>query len=336
MSKCLSNNLSGTQNAQPAILTAKDLLAHAMTPIYRVINGLLVLTVFMVVGLWLSGNGTNAGAFDLARILVPDEARHIVWNNGFGMLNQYQDSTEVVAAPSSDTEIAAVIYGKAKTASAAGSTGHAGLLSAKQQTVALLMPSVAQLQVKSISHLSDRIPSSKMDPQALDTNLMGSIQNQRAVADFFEKKYNLERAKIEEYVSNTILIAKEVNIDPVLLLAVISVESNFNPNTKSHAGAEGLMQVMTSVHKDKYALFGGTSEAVKPEVNIRVGAYILKYLIATAGSLRNGLKYYVGAANAEHDGGYADKVMAERNRIIGLCQNRSPNRLTLNGKDLRS
>jgi soluble lytic murein transglycosylase-like protein len=165
---------------------------------------------------------------------------------------------------------------------------------------------------------------------------MGSIQNQRAVADFFEKKYRLDRAKIEEYVSNTILIAKEVNIDPVLLLAVISVESNFNPNTKSHAGAEGLMQVMTSVHKDKYAIFGGTSEAVKPEVNIRVGAYILKYLIATAGSLRNGLKYYVGAANAEHDGGYADKVMAERNRIIALCQDRSSNRLTLNGKDLRS
>jgi soluble lytic murein transglycosylase-like protein len=192
------------------------------------------------------------------------------------------------------------------------------------------------MQVKSISHLSDRIPSSKIDPQALDSNLMASIHNQRAVADFFEKKYKLDRAKIEEYVSKTILIAKEVNIDPVLLLAVISVESNFNPNTKSHAGAEGLMQVMTSVHKDKYAIFGGTSEAVKPEVNIRVGAYILKYLIATAGSLRNGLKYYVGAANAPDDGGYADKVMAERNRLISLCQNSSTNRLTLNGKDLRS
>jgi soluble lytic murein transglycosylase-like protein len=96
------------------------------------------------------------------------------------------------------------------------------------------------------------------------------------------------------------------------------------------------MQVMTSVHKDKYAIFGGTSQAVKPEVNIRVGAYILKYLIATAGSLRNGLKYYVGAANADDDGGYADKVMAERNRLISLCQNRSTNRLTLNGKDIRS
>jgi soluble lytic murein transglycosylase-like protein len=284
----------------------------------------------MVVGLWLSGNGTNAGAFDLARILVPDEARHMVWSNGFGMLNQYKDANDVSAAPAADTEIAAVIYNKSKL------PATTGLASAKQQTVALLMPSVAQMQVKSISHLSDRIPSSKIDPQALDSNLMGSLQNQRAVADFFEKKYSLDRSKIEEYVSNTILIAKEVNIDPVLLLAVISVESNFNPNTKSHAGAEGLMQVMTSVHKDKYAIFGGTSQAVKPEVNIRVGAYILKYLIATAGSLRNGLKYYVGAANAEDDGGYADKVMAERNRLISLCQNRSTNRLTLNGKDIRS
>jgi len=317
------------QHTQPTILAAKELLAHAMTPVYRVVNGLLVVTVFMVVGLWLSGNGTNAGPFDLARILVPDEARHMVWSNGFDMLNQYKDSSEPSSVQAADTEIAAVIFNKSKTPSI-------GLESAKQQTVALLMPSVAHMQVTSISHLSDRIPTSKIDPQALDSNLMASIHNQRAVADFFEKKYKLDRAKIEEYVSKTILIAREVNIDPVLLLAVISVESNFNPNTKSHAGAEGLMQVMTSVHKDKYAIFGGTSEAVKPEVNIRVGAYILKYLIATAGSLRNGLKYYVGAANAPDDGGYADKVMAERNRLISLCQNPSTNRLTLNGKDLRS
>ena len=329
MSKCLSNNLSKTQDAQPAMLATKALLTQAMTPVYRVINGLLVVIVFMAVGLWLSGNGTNAGAFDLARILVPEEARHIMWSNGFSMLDQYKSANEGSVLTASDTDIASVLYQKP-------GSDNVGLTSAKQQTIALLMPSVAQLQVKSISHLADRIPSSKIDPQALDSNLMGSLQNQRAVADFFEKKYSLDRSKIEEYVSNTILIAKEVNIDPVLLLAVISVESNFNPNTKSHAGAEGLMQVMTSVHREKYALYGGTQEAVKPEVNIRVGAYILKYLIATAGSLRNGLKFYVGAANAEDDGGYTDKVMAERNRLISLCQTRPTNRLTINGKEARS
>jgi soluble lytic murein transglycosylase-like protein len=96
------------------------------------------------------------------------------------------------------------------------------------------------------------------------------------------------------------------------------------------------MQVMTTIHRDKYALYGGAADAVKPEVNIRVGAYILKYLIATSGSLRNGLKYYVGAANAEHDGGYTDKVMAERNHLISLCQTTNPSKLTLNSKNLRS
>jgi len=88
MSKCLRDNLNETQKTQPVSLVAQNLLAYAMTPVYRVINGLVLVTVFMVVGLWLSGNGTNAGPFDLARFLVPDEARHIVWSNGFGMLER--------------------------------------------------------------------------------------------------------------------------------------------------------------------------------------------------------------------------------------------------------
>ena len=327
MSKSFVNNSSVLQIAQQPMMAAKDLLAQAMAPAYRVVNGLVVVAVFMVVSLWLSGNGTNAGAFDLARILVPDEARHIVWQNGLGTSDA---NKEVVSSQSADQDFLASSYSNSQI------DRQSGVQSINKQGVALLMPSVGHAQIKPISQLTDQIPTSKIDPQALDSNLMGSIQNQRAVADFFEKKYSLDRNKIEEYISNAVVIAKEANIDPVLLLAVISVESNFNPNTKSTAGAEGLMQVMTSVHKDKYALYGGTSDAVKPEVNIRVGAYILKYLIASAGSLRNGLKFYVGAANAEDDGGYADKVMAERRRIIGLCQTASSNKLTLNGKDLRS
>ena len=327
MSKSFVNNSSVLQIAQHPMMAAKDLLAQAMAPAYRVVKGLLVVAVFMVVSLWLSGNGTNAGAFDLARILVPDEARHIVWQNGLGTSDA---NKEVVSSQSADQDFLASSYSNSQI------DRQSGVQSINKQGVALLMPSVGHAQIKPISQLTDQIPTSKIDPQALDSNLMGSIQNQRAVADFFEKKYSLDRNKIEEYISNAVVIAKEANIDPVLLLAVISVESNFNPNTKSAAGAEGLMQVMTSVHKDKYALYGGTSDAVKPEVNIRVGAYILKYLIASAGSLRNGLKFYVGAANAEDDGGYADKVMAERRRIIGLCQTASSNKLTLNGKDLRS
>jgi hypothetical protein len=46
--------------------------------------------------------------------------------------------------------------------------------------------------------------------------------------------------------------------------------------------------------------------------NLRVGVQVLKECIARAGSLEAGLKYYVGAANLPHDGGYAAKVLAEQ------------------------
>jgi hypothetical protein len=42
--------------------------------------------------------------------------------------------------------------------------------------------------------------------------------------------------------------------------------------------------------------------------NLRVGVKVLQECIARAGSLEGGLKFYVGAANLEDDGGYAGKV----------------------------
>ena len=321
MSKCLTNNSNASQLEQSFFGLAQAALIRFMDPVYRGVHGLLIAGVFLVVGLWLSGNGTNAGPFDLARILVPDEARQMFWQGATG---GSQSGLAALDSQTSEQDIAHIIYGRAS------------FPMLKQETIALLNPEVARIQVKSISHLADQIPTSKIDPQALDSNLMGPVQNQRAVAEFFEKKYGLDKSKIEEYVSNAVLISREVKIDPVLLLAVMSVESNFNPMTKSEAGAEGLMQVMTNVHKEKYAPYGGVAGAVKPEVNIRIGAYILKYLIATSGSLRNGLKFYVGAGNADNDGGYADKVMAERNRIIELCKSSQNNKFALNGKKERS
>ena len=208
MSKSFSNNLSYLQIAKQAGLSGNDFLRRAMDPVYRVLNGMLVVAVFMLIGLWLSGNGTNAGAFDLARILVPDEARHIVWQNGLGTTDAIKETTTGRPA---DQDFLANSYSRAQL------DQQLGLVSAKKQTIALLMPSVAQARIKPITHLTDQIPASKMDPQALDSNLMGSIQNQRAVADFFEKKYSLDRSKIEEYVSNAVLIAKEANLDPCLL-----------------------------------------------------------------------------------------------------------------------
>jgi hypothetical protein len=85
-------------------------------------------------------------------------------------------------------------------------------------------------------------------------------------------------------------------------------------------GAQGLMQVMTRVHDDKYEAFGGTHAAFDPISNLRVGVQVLRDCIARAGSVQDGLRYYVGAALMEGDGGYAGRVIAEQNHMRGVAE----------------
>ncbi|MEO8855579.1 MAG: lytic transglycosylase domain-containing protein, partial [Burkholderiaceae bacterium] len=117
-------------------------------------------------------------------------------------------------------------------------------------------------------------------------------------------------------------IGRKTKLDPTLILAIMAVESGFNPFAQSAVGAQGLMQVMTKIHGDKYETFGGDRAAFDPVTNVRVGVKVLQECIARAGSLEGGLKYYVGAANLDDDSGYASKVMAEHARIQSVAAGR--------------
>jgi hypothetical protein len=183
----------------------------------------------------------------------------------------------------------------------------------------LLSPEVLRAPVPSIAPLAKQI-SGRIDPAAQDALLMSSVADQQKVANFMANKYRVDPKAINQYVSHAMVVAQEVDLDPVLLIAVMAIESNFNPNIQSNMGAQGLMQVLTRVHVDKFMPYGGPAAAFKPEANIRVGAYILKYFIAQAGSLQGGLRYYVGGAIAG-DGGYAGKVMREREVLNALLKN---------------
>jgi hypothetical protein len=112
-------------------------------------------------------------------------------------------------------------------------------------------------------------------------------------------------------------------LDPTLILAIMAIESNFNPFAQSSVGAQGLMQVMTTVHTEKYQNFGGHFAAFDPVTNLRVGVKVLQECIARAGSLEGGLRYYVGAANLPDDGGYSAKVLAEHFRLRQVAGGRS-------------
>lgn len=151
--------------------------------------------------------------------------------------------------------------------------------------------------------------------RATATNPKELTRQQANVAHWISRRYRVAPEPISRLVKEAWHVGERVGLDPTLLLAIMAIESSFNPFAQSPVGAQGLMQVMTRVHNDKYEAFGGNLAAFDPVTNLRVGAMVLKECIARAGGLEAGLRYYVGAANLPHDGGYANKVLNEQSQL---------------------
>lgn len=148
-------------------------------------------------------------------------------------------------------------------------------------------------------------------------------RQQAAVAGWLSRRYKVAPEPVSRIVQEAWQLGQRANLDPTLILAVMAVESSFNPFAQSHVGAQGLMQVMTRIHDDKYSAFGGNHAAFDPLTNLRVGVQVLKDCIAQAGSVEGGLKYYVGAANMPDDGGYAAKVLGEQSHLKQVAAGKS-------------
>jgi hypothetical protein len=146
---------------------------------------------------------------------------------------------------------------------------------------------------------------------------------QEAVAKSIARRYNVALEPVGRLVQESWAIGKKVGIEPTLILAIVAIESRFNPFAQSAMGAQGLMQVMTRVHGDKYEPFGGTHAAFDPVSNLRVGVQVLRECIARAGSLEAGLRWYVGAANLDSDNGYLNKVIAEQEQLLLAARGKS-------------
>jgi hypothetical protein len=140
-------------------------------------------------------------------------------------------------------------------------------------------------------------------------------RQQAAVAKWIARRYNVALEPIGRLVQEAWAIGQHANLDPTLILAIAAIESRFNPFAQSAMGAQGLMQVMTRVHGDKYEPFGGTHAAFDPISNLKVGVQVLRECIARAGGLEAGLRWYVGAANLEDDSGYLGKVLTEQGHL---------------------
>ena len=144
-------------------------------------------------------------------------------------------------------------------------------------------------------------------------------RQQSAVAHWLARRYRVAPEPVSRLVQEAWTVGPRVGVDPTLILAIMAIESSFNPFAQSPVGAQGLMQVMTRVHDEKYERFGGILAAFDPVSNLRVGVQVLKECIVRAGSVEAGLRQYVGAGNQADDSGYASRVLTEQGYLKNVA-----------------
>jgi soluble lytic murein transglycosylase-like protein len=159
----------------------------------------------------------------------------------------------------------------------------------------------------------DREPAADAEP--LDAT-------QQALVEHLSRRFFIATGATERMVLASYRAALEVGLDPLLVLAVISVESRFNPIAESVMGAKGLMQIIPRYHLDKLRAAGGEDAVFDPESNIQVGARILQEYVYRTGTLEAGLQFYNGALR-DNSAAYAQKVMAERSRLEQVLKSRN-------------
>jgi len=199
-----------------------------------------------------------------------------------------------------------------------GSTRIAALAGLAAVALVLLNSSSAPSR-ENVSALVGIVPAAEATPSAPEPIEVTHKPEYHALARYLSQRYRIATDSARSVVSAAYEAGEQFGLDPLLLLAVMAVESRFNPVARSVMGARGLMQIMPRQHRDKLAGYGGEDALLDPMINIMLGAQILKEYIGRSGNLKAGLQFYNGA-RADAANRYSRKVIAERERLQGVVR----------------
>lgn len=145
-----------------------------------------------------------------------------------------------------------------------------------QPEAALLTPVFHQPALRDIAALVDN--PFEQDEDALSDEMA-------RVRDWIADTYRVSEDSIEPALAAAEIHAEELGFDPLLIVAIMAVESSFNHRAVSNMGALGLMQVIPRYHKDKIGPNRGRNVLFDPEVNVRVGTLVLHEGLQRYGSM---------------------------------------------------
>lgn len=166
-------------------------------------------------------------------------------------------------------------------------------------------------------------PAEPVRVRSADDGPAAVTGEQLAIAGFIGRRYRVADSASEAFVSAAYRAGREFSVDPLLILAVMAVESRYNPVAESSMGALGLMQVIPRFHPEKLVDHGGESALLDPEVNIRVGTWVLHEYLRRFGEVEAALQKYAGAFD-DPASQYAAKVLGEQTRLRQILQRSRP------------
>lgn len=134
------------------------------------------------------------------------------------------------------------------------------------------------------------------------------------VRDYLARRFRVSGVALEPLLLDSEVVGRKLGLDPLLLVAMIGVESRFNPFAESASGAQGLMQIIPRFHLDKIGPNPDEDALFDPTVNIRVGAMVLKENLRRTGEVATALQYYNGDPT-DPDASYANKVLSLKGRL---------------------
>ena len=158
-----------------------------------------------------------------------------------------------------------------------------------------------QAEPELLQVVEDGSPSAKLSPDL------------QRVKMYIAKRYQVSAVAVEPLLASAQQTGRSVGVDPLLLVAVMAIESRFNPFAESPMGAQGLMQVIPKWHPDKVDVKTDKGAMFDPDTNIRVGALVLKEYIQSTGSVERALQQYNGSSDPTAP--YANKVMAVKAQL---------------------
>ncbi|MCB1906979.1 MAG: lytic transglycosylase domain-containing protein [Rhodocyclaceae bacterium] len=212
----------------------------------------------------------------------------------------------------------------------AGHVAHGGLLTAGLLSLAIvvaghleggrqgspLLPlamSEAAAQVAADGEFADQ-PMADAPVDRIDQAAPALSREMTKVKAYVARRYRVSQVALEPLLAEAEAVGGQLGLDPFLLVAMIAIESSFNPFAESTVGAQGLMQVIPRFHMDKIGDDADESALFDPRLNIRVGALVLKEGLRRYGSMQSALQYYGGALQ-DPKAGYARKVLAMKARL---------------------